>query len=697
MKKLLLTFFTFVVLIFATNGYSQILSNGTGGGDWNTITTWQGGAIPGVSDNVVILGNDIVTLAAAGTCANLTLNANATLSLNASALVIPGSSWNFDAASTVIYSSTTTVQSAMTYGNLVYSNTSNGTPNGNLTIAGNLSITGGTLRGNSGTSGSFIHTVSGNVLISGTSSRLACVTNTSATTASCTWNIAGNVSLTGNNSGNRIILYESAGPHSGSAVVNIDGNLSVGSSSRLEFKSSSSTTNDFPLGIINLKGNLVMNGNWNVSSASAGTSPGFQFNFVGISAQDWSGVPSYSVTGFDLNININNAAGITLSSPLSIAVSRIYLNFVNGNLTTSSTNLLTVGTSGNLSAGSSSSFVNGPLAHTIGSVGPTVKSFPIGKGTDYRPLNLTITQDAATATLYTAEMFNAAPPARPLGIFDHVSSTRYYTITQGVGANVTAAALQLSYGADDGVFDVNIVNIAKGDGANAWSDLGGDGTGLPTGSITSTTNFTTFSDFVLAFTGPVPVELTAFSAKLYKSDVMLNWTTATETNNYGWDIEMRKNSSAAWQKIGFVNGAGNSNSPKEYSYVHKLNNENGSLIYRLKQVDIDGKITYSKEVAVDVKIPVSFTLSQNYPNPFNPNTNIDYTLPFKSEVILSVYSVTGEKIVDIVNEEQPAGYYSYQFGSKDLNLTSGIYIYKLTAVSKSNEAFTLTKKMLLVK
>ncbi|MDR3667429.1 MAG: T9SS type A sorting domain-containing protein, partial [Ignavibacteriaceae bacterium] len=91
-----------------------------------------------------------------------------------------------------------------------------------------------------------------------------------------------------------------------------------------------------------------------------------------------------------------------------------------------------------------------------------------------------------------------------------------------------------------------------------------------------------------------------------------------------------------------------------------------------------------------------YSLSQNYPNPFNPSTRIDYNLPSDSRVTLDIYNITGEKVSQLVNKEQPAGYYSVNFGSS--KLSSGVYFYRITAVDKSNKNnFSEIKKMILLK
>lgn len=203
---------------------------------------------------------------------------------------------------------------------------------------------------------------------------------------------------------------------------------------------------------------------------------------------------------------------------------------------------------------------------------------------------------------------------------------------------------------------------------------------------------------------PVPVELISFNANSNGEIVFLNWITSTEVNNLGFEVERclfptpsRREGAFKWERIGIVSGNGNSNSPKQYSFVDKSHKQCGLYFYRLKQIDADGKFEHSDEVEVMIEAPITYTLNQNYPNPFNPTTTIEYALPMDSKVTLELYSIVGEKIADLVKLNQSAGFYAYQLSTSNLNLTSGIYLYKLSAVTKSNEVFSKSMKMLLLK
>ncbi|NLT52774.1 MAG: hypothetical protein GXX85_17865, partial [Ignavibacteria bacterium] len=144
---------------------------------------------------------------------------------------------------------------------------------------------------------------------------------------------------------------------------------------------------------------------------------------------------------------------------------------------------------------------------------------------------------------------------------------------------------------------------------------------------------------------PFPVELTSFSASVEGKNVNLAWQTATEVNNYGFEVE-RLTVNGKWEKLGFVAGKGNTNAAQNYKFADK--NVSGKVSYRLKQIDIDGKFEYSEVVAVEV-IANEFALEQNFPNPFNPSTVINYSLAKEAFVKLAVYNAIGQEVVTLVN------------------------------------------------
>jgi len=211
---------------------------------------------------------------------------------------------------------------------------------------------------------------------------------------------------------------------------------------------------------------------------------------------------------------------------------------------------------------------------------------------------------------------------------------------------------------------------------------------------TGGSDFAYFDDiYVTDPNGAIPVEIVTFTAKQQGSNVTLNWNTATEVRNHGFEIERVKSeqfSANGWSKLGFVNGNGNSNIPHDYTFTDNTVKESGKYIYRLKQIDTDGSFEYSNQIEVNVEIPKAFKLLQNTPNPFNPTTSIVYQLANTSDVTLKVYDILGNEVLTLVNEKQEAGKYEVKLDAS--KLSSGTYIYRLSAGS-----FVQTKKMILLK
>ncbi len=192
----------------------------------------------------------------------------------------------------------------------------------------------------------------------------------------------------------------------------------------------------------------------------------------------------------------------------------------------------------------------------------------------------------------------------------------------------------------------------------------------------------------------LPVELSSFTAHLKDNQVHLNWETATEINNYGFGIERKLSAISSqhseWETIGFISGHGNSNSPKSYDFIDN-ESPTGELEYRLKQLDTDGSFEYSETIIVELGTPTKYDIQQNHPNPFNPSTEINYSIPKSGKVILRVYSILGEEVAMLVNENKEAGEYTVHFMTEG-SLASGIYITRMESGSYSK-----TIKMILLR
>ena len=184
---------------------------------------------------------------------------------------------------------------------------------------------------------------------------------------------------------------------------------------------------------------------------------------------------------------------------------------------------------------------------------------------------------------------------------------------------------------------------------------------------------------------PVPVELTLFSGRYINGNVQLEWTTATETNNFGFEVQKRYDNTS-YEKIGFVPGNGTTSNGIQYSFE---DNDlfAGRIFYRLKQLDFNGEFEYSSEILVEVLILTDYQLFQNYPNPFNPSTSIKYSVPVQSKIKITLYDIIGNEVSTLFEGIQPSGVHEINLTAD--NLPSGVYFVSMTA-ENFNKAIKIT-------
>ncbi len=217
-------------------------------------------------------------------------------------------------------------------------------------------------------------------------------------------------------------------------------------------------------------------------------------------------------------------------------------------------------------------------------------------------------------------------------------------------------------------------------------------------SITTPTTTTTIGfpgmNIVMSVTGDdnLPVELSSFNAVNNYGNVNLTWTTSTETNNRGFEIE--KSTGGNYFTIGFIKGQGTTTQLHSYSFMDQ-NVPSGMTSYRLKQLDFSGAFTFSDVVTLNVDAPATYQLTQNYPNPFNPTTQISFAIPVDAGVKITIYNSLGQEVTRLVNNDFTAGNHDVNFNAA--NLSSGLYFYVLQANGVDGSSFTSTKKMMLLK
>ncbi len=442
---------------------------------------------------------------------------------------------------------------------------------------------------------------------------------------------------------------------------------------------------------------LVLQGNYSNAGTFSANS-GSTVKFTGTSTQsitkaDVETFENIVVDKSSENVLLNN--DILVNGTLTLANGNININ---GNTLSFSDNGSLVETSGRLAGGSSAATrtLNAPSLMNIGGLGALITS----------TANLGSTTVTRGHTAYT--------------IGGNNSILRSYNISP---ANNTGLNATLVFCYDDselnGSDEADLVLFRSTDNGTTWTLAGG--------TVDTANNKITLSSidgFSVWTAGdsnaPLPVQLTSFTDSLTVDGLLLRWETATEVNNYGFEVQRANirghdaDSSVGnpvnWMKLGFIEGHGNSNSPKKYEFLDSdpfANTKPGdTTMYRLKQIDNDGTVNYYNSIIrlditaltsimEELLIPEEFDLKQNYPNPFNPTTTIKYDLPVEQNVKLNIYNILGAKVKTLVNTAKKAGRYSVlwngtnDYGSK---VASGMYIYSI-----QTKEFKKSAKMLLVK
>ena len=320
-------------------------------------------------------------------------------------------------------------------------------------------------------------------------------------------------------------------------------------------------------------------------------------------------------------------------------------------------------------------------------------------------INNTICNDSATqgGAIYIGR--DAANPSHPI-IINSIMWNNSSSIYVNTGSSVTVAYSDVEGGytgvgninanplfSDDTLFNLSDWSPCIGAGIDSI-EIGGiwyycplyDYDGFP--RLTQPGSMPDIGACENPLDHPLPVELISFTATSNGKEVILNWSTATELNNLGFEIQ-RSTKGEEFFSLGFIDGHGTTTEQQNYSYADR-NLDDGKYYYRLKQVDYDGSYEYSDVVEVEWRAFNSYLLEQNYPNPFNPTTTIGFGLQNKSNVKITILNTIGEEVAVVLNEEVESGYHTVEFNAA--TLPSGVYFYQLKAGD-----FAETKKMLLLK
>ncbi|GJQ64546.1 MAG: hypothetical protein SCALA702_35990 [Melioribacteraceae bacterium] len=260
-----------------------------------------------------------------------------------------------------------------------------------------------------------------------------------------------------------------------------------------------------------------------------------------------------------------------------------------------------------------------------------------------------------------------------------------YTLKYQLGDGGTSMTLDVDIPEIPGTVTMTVQDPFGGVLVNEVVNEGG-------GQVVVTNTSLTELKLIVDYNAPIPVELSSFAANVVGETIQLVWETATETNNKGFEIE-RSEDNATFTKVGYMDGNGTTSEKQAYNFTdhHAVS---GTYYYRLRQVDFDGTSSYSDAVEVDF-VPTEYSLGQNYPNPFNPSTRIKFAVPVDSKVTVTLYNMLGQKVQDIVSQNYSVGLHEVDFNASELS--SGMYIYSITALGVDGSNFVDTKKMMLMK
>ncbi|GEM_PF-2233515 len=485
-------------------------------------------------------------------------------------------------------------------------------------------------------------------------------------------------SVYGDAYGGNLVINGASGT-SGTTAITVSGNLTKQSSTAFSTSLAFTVTGNYTntLGNATYSGGLTFNGT--TFTVDAGTIGG-TVTFSGSAAQAIAGSGSADISIG--NLTLNNSNGLTLNHSVIIAGT---LTLSAGLINTTTTNLLTIGSSGSISGYSSARYINGPLAH----VGTGSKYYPIGNSGDYRPVELV--NLAGTDPVIRFEMISSNPGGTTDATLDHISAARYWvgTLTSG---SISGCQVRLSWGSSDNVDgsldDLAVATSATQSGTYTSAGNGGTSGNSSSGTVISNT-VSTMQYFTLGSQNgdnSLPVELVSFEAQADYGKVALSWTTASELNNQGFNVyRTSMDNPDAWQQINdeLIAGQGTYSSESNYSFVD--NNVVAGLNYRykLESVNVNGLRVEEKTIQVSIPVPTEYTLFNNYPNPFNPTTHLRFQLPERQTVKMAIYDLTGSLVKVLINNQNfDAGEHVVSWDATDRfgnKVSSGMYIYRFVA------------------
>ena len=455
-------------------------------------------------------------------------------------------------------------------------------------------------------------------------------------------------------------------PSIGSNTVGVvfwTGGLTVESGATLALQNGSSANTAF----FNIAGgDILNNGTMNLFATNRTLTVQMGVSNLATGAQAIGGTNPIAVT----NLTISNTAGdITLNTPVSVQGT---LTLTSGKVITTNTNILSCTSTATLSGGSSSSFINGPMSYAW-STATATKSFPLGKGSNYRPLALNLT--TPTSPTISAEVFNSAPGGSFSG--GSLSNTFYYKTALLSGSATSGGTSQITFiAANDGVTTPATLGVGQATSlSGSYTNIGNSAN--TASSVTSATSYNPSNGDYLALVSTsgnsLPVKWSSFNVMKSLDASILRWATASETNNSFFEVQ-RSADGKTFEAIGKVKGSGNSNKTMNYSFTDKDIATGKTTFYRLKQIDFDGKAEYSKTVSITNTLTKA-GISNTLPNPFNTDLNITLQSANATSATVVIMDMIG-KMHHSSTEQLQAGTNVISVNTSDM--PDGIYFVRVT-------------------
>jgi len=730
MKRIITPFIALVLL--SGISLSQITTGGSG--NWNSTTNnapWPGGVVPTSVDNVIIASGHTVTIDVTNAqCNDLTISGTMQFKTTVSptSVTTTGDVTNTQTTISNIASTANIKVGDFITGTGIPASTfvtAVGVNSATLSVAATATNAGVTLTvyQNIG----YEITVNGDIAVN--ASGTLKVSNNTNGVLSPNGGIVNTLNLYGDLINNGGVAYFRSGS-SGTTASMCNVNLLGSSNSTLTVPYISSSNGQFNSITINKTSPAkVILGSNIVTSGGSSTTPGnviitfingivetgnYYLAYQGSSSNQVAGASSSSYVNGSFARGMSNSAGSSKDFPVGDAAAYRPV-FLRSTTSGSATGHLAIVKCISGSANSSSMFSGGidavsstryfqvSYSNTIG--GASSMTFDITKisydvddgiltgNTDIRVAYSTnnrstwtgIPQILPYTSLASGQISSSG--TSPTGDITNTStSVTNVTSTSNVLVGAVISGTGIPAGTTVAAVDVNSLTLS----APATSSSVGSTLTIGTTSVTLSSGSGYFVSLANATGGgnPMPVELTSFNASPKLNRVELQWSTATELNNAGFEVE--KNLNSKWSKIGYVEGNGTSNNSHSYSFVDAT--AKGKVSYRLKQIDRDGSFKFSQSVEATVVLTADdFKLSQNYPNPFNPTTQISFAVKNAEQVNVAVYNALGQTVATLFNGvAAPNEMYTLNFDGT--NLSSGVYFYSLRSASRNE-----VKKMSLLK